>query len=273
MKSSPTTKLSTDQCKQFQEYCDDLLKKGKATEIIPINSLNEFHERLLEKRNHKDSDKVYDTNTTVYRGVKDVSYELIPKIGRDIKWLEANNWAAQERKMFRMFQARAPFFYSTSTSFPKNDWESLFFAQHYGLPTRLLDWTRNPLVALYFAVASKFDGHSAVYVLRDQSPFDWRKISKCSPLKCESYGDFAKVIPPSISERIVAQSGLFTIHANPETAIEAKHVDCIVIPTELRRSFKRMLHQYGVHEASIKPGFDGLCSHLFWLRTAEHDPE
>lgn len=173
--------------------------------------------------------------------------------------------------MFRMFQERAPFY---STSFTENVWERLFLAQHYGLPTRLLDWTRNPLVALYFAVARKYEGDSAVYVLKDQEPFDWRKNSECSPLECKSFGnfDFAKVIPPSISERIVAQSGLFTIHAKPAVTLEASHVDCIVIPAELRRSFKKMLHQYGVHEASIFPGLDGLCSHLFWLRADAHDP-
>lgn len=104
-------------------------------------------------------------------------------------------------------------------------------------------------------------------------PFDWLK-SKSSPIESKSFDgfNFAKVIPPSISERIVAQNGLFTIHGNPKTALEASHVDRIVIPEKLRRSFKKMLYQYGVHEASIKPGFDGLCSHLFWLRTDNHAP-
>ncbi|HKW28846.1 MAG TPA: FRG domain-containing protein [Verrucomicrobiae bacterium] len=265
------TELSSDERIRFQKYLKTF-PKDKAADIIPINSLNEFHERLLDK--HKK--EVYDTTTTVYRGVKDVNYDLIPKIGRppsDIKWMDDR--AADERRMFRMFKERAPFFYSTSTSFPRNDWETLFFAQHYGLPTRLLDWTRNPLVALYFAVAGEFHGHSGVFVLRKREPFDWQENSRRSPLKCKRYGkyrDFAKVVPPSISERIVAQSGLFTIHVNPETPLEAKHIDCIVIPGKLRRSFKRLLHQYGVHEASIKPGFDGLCSHLFWLRTKNHDP-
>ena len=36
----------------------------------------------------------------------------------------------------------------------KNDWEVLFFMQHYGIPTRLLDWSENPFVALYFALTS-----------------------------------------------------------------------------------------------------------------------
>lgn len=46
---------------------------------------------------------------------------------------------------------------------PKNDKEFLFLAQHYGLPTRLLDWTYNPLIALYFACCSNFDKDGIVY--------------------------------------------------------------------------------------------------------------
>ena len=264
-KTEPLTELLPEQRKQFQEHCEASLK-GKARTITPVFSVEHFHQVLLTT--HKSD---YGTNRTIYRGVTELKNDLIPKIGRGhINWID-DDWATQETEMFRMFQERAPFLYASSAASPKNVWESLFFAQHYGLPTRLLDWTRNPLVALYFAVATLSEGHSVVYALKNRDSYDWTQDG-CSPLTSTTYGTFAKVIPPSISERIVAQTGLFTIHSNPRCAMDGADVECIVIPKEFCRSFKRMLHQYGVHEASIKPGFDGLCSHLFWLRTKDHYP-
>jgi|SRR5690554_159477 len=78
-----------------------------------------------------------------YRGHSDIDWELIPAIYR-------TKWINDEHKMFREILLRNnDEFVNTKTTF-----EKLTIMQHYGLPTRLLDITKNPLVALYFACKS-----------------------------------------------------------------------------------------------------------------------
>ena len=80
---------------------------------------------------------------TAYRGHFKNSYELKPGIGR----IEDPH-GEKERELFMQFKRS---YQSFSTVQPKRDIDLLFLAQHYGLKTRILDWTLNPLVALFFA--------------------------------------------------------------------------------------------------------------------------
>src|SRR5688572_33104522 len=80
----------------------------------------------------------YSDITVVYRGVKSTSYKLIPKIGR-YKTLHSRDRVNEERAILRLFREQA---FPYLTFIPENDWEWLAIAQHHGLPTRLLDWTR-----------------------------------------------------------------------------------------------------------------------------------
>lgn len=200
---------------------------------------------------------MYDGDTVVFRGVRDAAFMLLPKVGRPESRLRGN-LQGTEIELLRLFKQRAvPYL----RAIPRDDWEWLAVAQHHGLATRLLDWTRNPLVAAYFAVEDDLEIDCAVYVYRNKyylgtdnypDPFEYPRVGK--------------FVPPHVSERIIAQAGLFTIHPNPAEPFANENVDKITIATEARRSIRHTLYRYGIHRASLFPGLDGLASHLNWLR-------
>jgi hypothetical protein len=214
-----------------------------------IDSFTEFHE-VIEK---------YDARTVIYRGMKSVEYPLIPKIGRIAPPDSVGSREKNEQEILRLFKERA-FQYLDFT--PASDWDWLALGQQYGLPTRLLDWTDNPLVAAFFAVdeGSKDDGviyayHNESYIPVDRhpDPFQYRKVGK--------------FIPRHITPRITTQGGLFTIHPNPYEPFVSSDMEKIILPASLQAEFKRTLNRYGVNQFALFPGLDGLSAHIQWLQS------
>jgi hypothetical protein len=197
----------------------------------------------------------------IFRGIKDVNYELRPKVGRFPKSakLSSEEMEKEERTMLRLFRERA---WPSVAGRHSTDWELLALAQHHGLPTRLLDWTRNPLVAAYFAVEAAHSGHSAIYAFRHDNFINTDGTP--DPFKRKRVGKF---IPNHITPRITAQAGVFTVHPDPREPIASKDIDCWTIPNKYRNKLKAELNKYGINAASLFPELDGLSKHIEWVRT------
>lgn len=213
---------------------------------VTINSFTELHEHI----------ETYGTKVMIYRGVKSLKFDLVPKIGRLSPPSHSDDKGENEKEIIRNFKERAlPYL----TSIPQTDWDWLALGQHHSLPTRLLDWTSNPLVACYFAVEEESDSPSMIYayetklfisVKDNPDPFQYKRVGK--------------FIPRHITARITAQSGIFTIHPNPYEPFTSDKIDRIIIPNEIRFTLKKTLNRYGINRVSLFPGLDGLARHLQW---------
>lgn len=227
-------------------------------ETKSVNSMNEF---LAEFTNQ---DLI--GGTLIFRGQAQKG-NLLPGIARLNR---LNNTTETERKMLNELRLRGQMRLSGA---PKSSLDLLILAQHYGMKTRLLDWTSNPLAALWFACADRNSGDVYVYVI---------DASKHMVVLDENFDPFAQnktlVVRPSLSnDRILAQHGWFTLHRFsksghggffPLEKMQGGDLQVAYeyhIPGNARDSIISDLDRCGINRATLMPDLGGLCQHLNFL--------
>jgi hypothetical protein len=235
-------------------------------ETIKIDSLEELIELVTTD--------VFGCGHVVFRGVTDSkNHKLIPSVGRiDQSILCGLSISDYERETLNRFKLRAK---PEITPQPKDDWEWLALAQHHGLPTRLLDWTSSPLIALYFATKPEIqdDGKlkkcnengGAIYAFHTCSYLD---TTSCLVPPTE-YSEFGLFYPPHITRRITGQFGLFSIQPDPTKELnevidenERNWIKKIEFSCETAQQIQRQLYLLGIRHETVFPDLDGFTFDL-----------
>jgi len=255
-----------------------------------VQSWNELNDVLFEDTWNPNLNR--HRSTFAYRGVSDADYPLSSSLMR----LATPYKKKLERNLLKQFKKYA----QRQVVEQDTEWHWLSVAQHHGLPTRLLDWTYSPLIALHFATENleKFNKDGAVWKVNyadvhkllqgEQSAslddlgtkiFTAEALAKTIPdldaLDKRSAPGFVAAIffePPAIDDRIINQFAYFSVLSKPDLTMDdwlkqnAKddvYAVKVIIPKELKWEIRDKLDQSNITERVIMTGLDGLCS---WLK-------
>lgn len=217
-----------------------------------------------------------------FRGHQDASWKLTPKIYRP-EYL-----GTDENEIRNDFQSRAV--QLIQGRMPADKWEWYFLMQHYGVPTRLLDWTENALIALHFAIdnhpsdcdagvwvldpawlnvkmrkgvegAMLHDWYEAQPYLHDlEVAYEGKKVTASVP---------AAIEPPHVDRRLAAQSSRFVIFGTTKDMMrtraaydDARKIGMVTIPQRLIEGLQEDLIHLGITSASVFPDIFGLCQEI-----------
>jgi hypothetical protein len=228
-------------------------------------------------------DERHARSTLVFRGLARSSYSNVSSLAR----LEGD-YAALERHLIRNFRK-----YAHREAPGPTSWDWLALGQHHGLPTRLLDWTFSPLVALHFATATWPEDEAVLWAvdvraahdrlpaaLRDDLDSEGmllattdllaRHAPEVADLQDTEGGEPFVLFfePPSLDQRIVSQAAVLSVSSDPTCHLETwleDHPDtwrAWRISPELKAEVRVRLDQAQITERVLLPGLDGLAAYL-----------
>ena len=263
--------------------CRFSLHTFSVVQEIRISDWNELTERVYE--GSWEAGIARFRPNIAFRGLSDANYALksgLIRLGGVSERLEGH--------LLRNFRK-----YARRDTAPDSIWDWMALGQHHGLPTRLLDWTYSPYVAMHFATArlEDFEIDGVIWSV------DFAKANELIPKKLKEVlqeeGSYTFTIemlnsvaatpagfdrlapdpfvvffePPSLDDRIVNQFALFSLMSSPTAALDdwlTTHPELcrkIIIPAEAKWEVRDKLDQANITERVLLPGLDGLSS---WLK-------
>ncbi len=228
-----------------------------------------------------------------FRGQSDASWGLTPKLWRE-EYRDAN-----EAEMRLEFESAGLPLTQSSATYDK--WHWYFLMQHYQAPTRILDWTINPLVALYFAVRDEKEQDAVVWVV---DPWRWNRAhiknlfgpaiagwdeTKGYLLDLEDAFDTDEtenqtkkkwpvaIEPSQFDRRITAQGSKFFLFGRREDMTDSPTInrrkggkgnhsilDKIIVPAAAIKLMRAALNEIGINEKAMFPDLEGVGKHIAW---------